>query len=78
MGLISHIGGYVPDKDDFTSYVERLNQFFFFVNDTKDTAKVPICQPPNRFDGLVSKLTKYFSPTTMVTAERFKFHKRNQ
>jgi hypothetical protein len=97
MALIGSIGAFDVSTDQWSSYKERLEQFFA-ANDIADEKHVAVLLsviggktyellrtltapdlPANKsFGHLCEVLERHIAPKTLVIAERFRFHRRNQ
>lgn len=96
-GFIGKIDAFEDSKEDWSTYIERVEQYFI-ANDIGDDKKVPSllsligskaygllrsltapAKPSEKnYDEIVRILKDHLSPKPLVTAERFRFYKRQQ
>ncbi|CAG2213598.1 unnamed protein product [Mytilus edulis] len=84
-GYIDKIENFDDGIEQWTSYTERLEQYFA-VNEISNEKRVPallslmiIDKPKDKsYDDIVKVLKEHLSPAPLVIAERFRFHKRDQ
>ena len=88
-----HIEPFSPDIDNWTVYLECVEQFFV-VNSVADEKKASVLltslgkkgysllrnlvAPDKVYDDLVRVMKEHFTPKPAVIAERYRFHQRKQ
>ena len=88
MNSIGKLEEFDETRNDWTAYIERVEQYFL-ANDVADDKRVktysllrtltsPDKPSTKSFDQIVAILKGHLSPKSLLIAERFRFHKRDQ